>query len=87
VVTAIACFALSPRSYEGAVARAIGQGNDTDTLAAMAGALSGAHLGVGAIPPALLDKLKEQGKGRRYIEDLATRLFGRFQESGGTPEV
>lgn len=87
VVTAIACFSLSPRSYEGAVARAIGLGDDTDTLAAMAGALSGAHLGVEAIPPALLEKLEEQGKGRRYIEVLATRLFARFQGSGGMTEL
>ncbi len=84
VVTAIACFTLSPSSYEGAVARAIGQGNDTDTLAAMAGALSGAHLGVKAIPPGLLGKLEEQGKGRGYIEELATRLYDRFRDSGDT---
>lgn len=74
VVTAIACFTASPRSYEDVVARAISQGNDTDTLAAMAGALSGAHLGLEAIPRPLLDKLEDQGKGRTYIGQLAARL-------------
>src|SRR5439155_1305155 len=38
VVTSVACFAAAPRSYEDAVARAVSQGDDTDTLAAMAGA-------------------------------------------------
>jgi poly(ADP-ribose) glycohydrolase ARH3 len=79
VVTAVACFTASPDSYEGAVTRAIGLGDDTDTLAAMAGALSGAHLGVGAIPPHLLDALEEGPKGRAYIGRLAGRLYERFQ--------
>jgi poly(ADP-ribose) glycohydrolase ARH3 len=78
VVTAIACFTASPGSYEAAIGRAIGQGDDTDTLAAMAGALSGAHLGVAAIPPPLLDKLEDGSKGRAYIGELAARLHERF---------
>jgi poly(ADP-ribose) glycohydrolase ARH3 len=77
VVTAIACFASSPRSYEDAVARAIGLGDDTDTLAAMAGALAGAHLGVAAIPVRLLDRLEDGGKGRSHIRRLAARLHER----------
>jgi poly(ADP-ribose) glycohydrolase ARH3 len=79
VVTAIACFASSPRSYEGAVARALGLGDDTDTLAAMAGALAGAHLGIGAIPARLLDRLEDGAKGRSHIMALAKRLHERFQ--------
>ncbi len=74
VVTAIACFALSPRSYGDAIGRAIGLGNDTDTLAAMAGALSGAHLGLSAVPRHLLDKLEDGPKGRSHIHGLAVRL-------------
>src|SRR5262245_54640147 len=57
VVTAIACFVSSPRCYEDVIPRAIGQGDDTDTLAAMAGALAGAHLGVAAVPARLLGRL------------------------------
>jgi poly(ADP-ribose) glycohydrolase ARH3 len=82
VVTAIACFALAPTSYEEAVGRAIGLGNDTDTLAAMAGALSGASLGVAAIPRRLIEQLEEQHKGRTYIEQLADRLFERYRSGG-----
>jgi poly(ADP-ribose) glycohydrolase ARH3 len=78
VVTAIACFASSPRSYEDTIGRAISQGNDTDTLAAMAGALSGAHLGLLAIPQALLAKLEDGPKGWSYIRQLAERLYERY---------
>jgi poly(ADP-ribose) glycohydrolase ARH3 len=74
VVTAIACFAASPGAYEPAVSRALGQGNDTDTLAAMAGALSGACLGKAALPTGPLGKLEDGRKGRSYIEGLAARL-------------
>lgn len=81
VVTALACFALSPRSYEDAVARAMGQGDDVDTLAAMTGALSGAHLGINGIPPALLGKLEDGPKGRTYLRQLASRLFERYRSA------
>jgi poly(ADP-ribose) glycohydrolase ARH3 len=80
VVTAIACFAATPSSFEDTVARAIGLGDDTDTLAAMAGALCGAQLGVGGIPARLLGGLEEGKKGRSHIERLATRLYERHQE-------
>jgi poly(ADP-ribose) glycohydrolase ARH3 len=78
VVTAIACFASSPTSYEDAIARAISLGDDTDTLAAMAGALAGAHLGVGAIPRRLLDRLEDGAKGRSHIGRLAAALHARL---------
>jgi poly(ADP-ribose) glycohydrolase ARH3 len=88
VVTAIACFTSSPTSYEDAIARAIALGDDTDTLAAMAGALAGAHLGVGAVPRRLLDKLEDGTKGRSHIEGLAAALHGRLPartKEGPTP--
>jgi poly(ADP-ribose) glycohydrolase ARH3 len=75
-VTALACFAADPHSYEDVVARAIGLGDDTDTVAAMAGAVSGAYLGVGAVPPRLLAMLEDGHKGRAYIDALARRLAG-----------
>jgi len=46
VPTAIASFALTPHSYEeNELANLIMIGGDTDTMAAMAGAISGALLG------------------------------------------
>ncbi|OWK43232.1 ADP-ribosylglycohydrolase family protein [Fimbriiglobus ruber] len=81
VGTAIACFAACPADYELAVGRAIGLGDDTDTLAAMTGALCGAFGGVKAIPAVLLDKLEDgqNPKGKSHIIQLATRLYERFQ--------
>jgi poly(ADP-ribose) glycohydrolase ARH3 len=83
VVTAIACFTSSPSSYEDAVARAISLGDDTDTLAAMAGALAGAHLGVAAVPSRLIDRLEDGPRGRSCIERLAARLHDRYRSLGG----
>jgi poly(ADP-ribose) glycohydrolase ARH3 len=74
VVAAIACFASSPDSYSNAIARAIAMGDDTDTVAAMAGAISGAYLGVDAVPAHLLAMLEDGVKGRGYIEQLAGQL-------------
>jgi poly(ADP-ribose) glycohydrolase ARH3 len=76
VPTALACFALSPDDYVAAVGRAILLGGDTDTIAAMTGALAGAFLGAGAVPPAWLSRLEDDpaAKGRSYLEQLADRL-------------
>ena len=75
VGSAIACFAQEPESYTEVIARAINLGGDTDTIAAMAGAMSGAHLGVSAIPQRLIESLEDGPKGRTYIESLAVRLW------------
>lgn len=78
VPTAIACFALAPNSYETAVANAIFLGGDTDTIAAMTGALCGAFAGCQAIPGNLLSVLEDQGKGRTFLAALADRLHARY---------
>jgi poly(ADP-ribose) glycohydrolase ARH3 len=74
VTSALLCFAFSPDSYADAVARAIALGNDTDTLAAMAGALSGARLGEEALPQRLLGMVEDGPKGRAYVAGLAREL-------------
>jgi poly(ADP-ribose) glycohydrolase ARH3 len=76
VVTAIACFASSPDDYMTAIGRAILLGGDTDTIAAMTGALAGAYLGANTIPQGLLALLEDHPeiKGRSYITELARRL-------------
>lgn len=78
VVTSIACFTAHPDSFRDAVGRAIGLGGDVDTLAAMAGALSGARLGIGAVPAHLLHLLEDGPRGRDYLHQLALRLHDRF---------
>jgi poly(ADP-ribose) glycohydrolase ARH3 len=75
VTTAIACFANSPDSYTETISHAIGLGDDTDTLAAMAGAISGARLGIVGIPAHLISSLENQDKGNEYIEGLARQLY------------
>jgi len=77
VMTAIACFALAPQSYAETIGHAILLGGDTDTIAAMAGACSGALLGAAALPATLLGRLENDGKGRDYIDTLATQLHKR----------
>jgi poly(ADP-ribose) glycohydrolase ARH3 len=76
VVTSIACFAASPGDFEMVASRAIGLGDDTDTVAAMAGALVGAFAGVAAIPAELLAKLEDgPAKGRSHITELASKII------------
>lgn len=75
VVTAVACFLSMPDDYEYAVGRAIGLGDDTDTLAAMTGALVGAFAGLKAVPVDRLAELENGEKGRDYIDGLARKLF------------
>jgi poly(ADP-ribose) glycohydrolase ARH3 len=75
VVTAIACFGLTPNSYEQTIGTAILLGGDTDTIAAMAGAISGAFLGRQAIPAHLLRNLEDRRQGKGYLEDLANQLL------------
>lgn len=78
VVTAIACFAATPGDFEMAISRAIGLGDDTDTVAAMAGSLVGAFVGLGAIPSNLLGQLEDGATtGRSYIQRLAAQLYSR----------
>ena len=71
VPTAIYCFLRQPKSYKDTVTYAISLGGDTDTIAAMAGAISGAYLGIEAIPEDWRAKLEN----RDYIETLADNLW------------
>jgi poly(ADP-ribose) glycohydrolase ARH3 len=75
VPTAIASFALTPESFESTISNVIFLGGDTDTLAAMAGALSGAYLGAGLLPGRLLGLLESSQKGREYLRQLAGKLL------------
>lgn len=50
VPTALACFLAHPDSFTDAVTAAVSLGGDTDTIAAMTGALAGARHGYTAIP-------------------------------------
>ena len=47
----------------------------------MAGAISGAYLGVRAIPSHLLGKLEDRHQGRTYIEQLAKNLYEKYVQT------
>jgi poly(ADP-ribose) glycohydrolase ARH3 len=67
---AVYSFLRNPQSFEDCIHCAIMNGGDRDTLGAMAGAISGAYLGVEAIPQSWRRKLEN----RAYIEHLAGTL-------------
>lgn len=81
VPASIASFALTPDSFEETICNVIFLGGDTDTLAAMAGALSGAFLGATRLPSRLVALLESSPKGGAYIRQLADHLHEVYQQS------
>ena len=75
VTTAIQVFVDNPNDYTAVMRSAIGMGNDVDTLCAMSGAISGAYLGVDAIPKELIERLENTTNGRDRIIELANQLY------------
>jgi ADP-ribosylglycohydrolase len=73
-VSASLCAAVCHDRFETAVWFAVRLGGDTDTTAAMTGAIVGARDGAATIPTRWLDALEEGPRGRRYVEQLAVRL-------------
>jgi ADP-ribosylglycohydrolase len=72
VLWSLYSFLHSPDDYWETICTAIGVGGDTDTMAAIAGAISGARLGVTALPPQLLCYLTDRGEwGANELAELA----------------
>ena len=71
VPTAIFCFLSHPQDFASTVTYAVSLGGDTDTIASMAGAISGAFLGVSALP----HNWQERLENRDYISYLADGLW------------
>lgn len=71
VLASLYAFLKCPDDYPAAVECAIRMGGDVDTTAAIAGAISGAHNGVDAIPGHLVAGVKDSAA----IRDLGARLF------------
>jgi poly(ADP-ribose) glycohydrolase ARH3 len=78
VPMALYCFLRHPESYAEVIHQAVFIGGDTDTIASMAGAISGASLGKDAIPPEWIDAIREETYSAARIEELADRLFKQF---------
>lgn len=71
VPTAIFCFLSHAQDFASTVTYAVSLGGDTDTIASMAGAISGAYLGINALPPDWQERLEN----RDYISLLADELW------------
>jgi poly(ADP-ribose) glycohydrolase ARH3 len=73
VPAAVCALLHHPRSYTDSVTFAIELGGDTDTIASMTGAISGALMGMSAIPATWL----QRAEGVAVVQELADRLFDR----------
>jgi len=62
--------------FEEALVLLVNLGGDTDTVAAVAGALLGARFGVDGIPERWLDVLQD----RKWIDDSARRLYAMCED-------
>ena len=76
--TTAAARCIGPESFETTIANVIFLGGDTDTLAAMAGALSGSYLGASRLPKRLIKLLENGPKGREYLQKLAGNLLAAY---------
>ena len=71
VPAALFAFLRTPYDLEETVVTAVNAGGDTDSIGAIAGAVSGTFNGIGAIPARWRDNVE----GSVYIESVAYRLF------------
>ena len=75
VIWSLYAFLRSPDDYWETVCTAIAVGGDTDSTAAMAGAMGGARAGAAALPQSLLGRLTDRGEwGAGELILLATGL-------------
>lgn len=75
VPASLYCFLANPDSYEDCLTTAILAGGDTDTIASMAGALSGTYLGQESIPKRWLARVKEVDYTVGRIAKLGRHLY------------
>lgn len=71
VPAALFSFIHSPYDFEATVIAAVNAGGDTDSIGAIAAAISGAHNGLACVP----GRWEEGVEGGRYIAGLAFRLW------------
>jgi len=70
VALALYCFLRYPNYYSKTVIRAANTNGDSDSIACIAGSISGAYLGIDAIPSDWVDRIEKSV----YLADLAKRL-------------
>ncbi len=80
VALALYCFLLDPGDYRRAVLRGANTNGDSDSIACIAGAVSGAYNGMGAIPP---DWVRDV-EGSAMLREVARKLLD--ATSGNLPQ-
>ncbi|HRX79648.1 MAG TPA: ADP-ribosylglycohydrolase family protein [Pirellulaceae bacterium] len=82
VPIALFCWLRYYGDFRESVTQAIRLGGDTDTVAAITGALAGASVGQSGIPKEWLDGLIEWPRSVYWMENLTARLAQQFPEHG-----
>ena len=76
VIWSLYAFLRTPDNYWETICTAVSAGGDTDTTAAMAGAISGAFLGINAIPSRMTGYLTDRGTWKlNDLVELAHRCY------------
>jgi len=75
VPMAIYCYLANPNSFENALEAAVFLGGDTDTIASMTGAISGAALGESRIPERWLKRARETVYTPERVRQVAIDLY------------
>jgi ADP-ribosylglycohydrolase len=73
VALALYCFLRHPENYRKAVTLAANTNGDSDSIACIAGAISGAYLGVSAIPPDWIQRIEKSDYLGCLAEGLAKK--------------
>jgi ADP-ribosylglycohydrolase len=82
VLWSLYAFLRSPDDYWETVCTAIAVGGDTDTMAAISGAISGARVGVDGLPQSLLSRVNDRGEwGPGELVELARSCESMVQGS------
>jgi len=74
VPAALYCWAFSPQDFRECIENVVLLGGDTDSVAAIAGAICGANLGSEKLPKDWLDCLSEWPRGSKWMQRLAETL-------------
>jgi poly(ADP-ribose) glycohydrolase ARH3 len=83
VPLALFCFLRWAPDFERVVTSAVLAGGDTDTIAAMSGALCGALVGEGGIPAGWIERLEHEPKGPAHVRSLADAVFAIWAKRAG----
>jgi poly(ADP-ribose) glycohydrolase ARH3 len=80
VPAALALFLAARGEVQETLGMALQLGGDTDTIAAMAGALAGAYWGEDELPASALEALAAETRGVDYVRAVADRLTDRWRK-------